>query len=407
MRQILLMPIIIVLISIMDIGTSIAQQAINSAAIEIHTPKSVAIYFRFNRAVIDSAYMSNSAALKELDKLFANKELIGELDSITIISSASPEGVVEHNNALSLKRALAVKKYMAWKYPIIKQLTINICSIGENWEGLKSLVEQDKNTPYRAEVLRILNQQINQGTKEWRLRQIGNGSAYRYITNNFMRYLRSGAASIVLHQKQKVHEVIVEAEPTEELVMTEEQTPESIEPDTTSVTPIEVTKPYYLLVKTNLLYDVFGVANLGAEIRLSEHYSLDIPLIYSPYTISNKYRLRILALQPELRFWLKESFEGHFVGIQGTVGWFNVAIGEKNRYQDNKTLWSAGLTYGYAMPLAKNWGAEFLISGGYADYSYDIFYNIKNGAEYNQKAMTYWGVTRVGINLIYKFNLKK
>lgn len=411
MRLKLLIPFAFVLTLLGFSGVSSAQQVRGITEIRRDSTPSTMLYFRFDKAVVDSGYMNNAASLKELDGILTNKVIISGLDSIVIVSSSSIDGVVEYNKKLSQQRAVAVKGYLIWKYPNIEQSTIHTHSIGENWDGLKELVEKDTGTPYREQILEILRQDVNAGTKEWRLKQIDGGKAYEYITNNMLRYLRSGAATVVFYHKQEVTQEVTESKPIEEEPVKIEQVKEQTQPIVEQVVviaeEITVKRPYYLAVKTNLLYDAFGVANIGAEFAVGRHFSLDIPFIYSPYTIKRDYKFRLLAFQPEFRYWLSEPLSGHFFGLHGTVGWFNVAKDTENRYQDSRPVYGAGISYGYALPLSKHWGAEFTIAGGYANIEYDTYYNISNGAKFDSNSKHYWGITRLGISLVYKFNLKK
>lgn len=165
----------------------------------------------------------------------------------------------------------------------------------------------------------------------------------------------------------------------------------------------------YFTVKTNVLLLGALVSNIGLEIPSGRHLSVDIPFIYSPYTVRRDYRLRALMIQPELRYWLQKPMVGHFFGFHAHAGYFNVATNSKKRYQDtdgNSPLWGFGLSYGYALELWKNWGAEFTLGAGYANIRYDVFYNIPNGAKFDSGTKNYWGVTRAGISLVYKFNIQ-
>lgn len=81
--------------------------------------------------------MNNSTALRKLDRILTDKKTISEVDSVVIIASGSPDGVVEHNQALAARRAKAVKGYIIGKYPHINQYKIFIHSVGEDWAGLR------------------------------------------------------------------------------------------------------------------------------------------------------------------------------------------------------------------------------------------------------------------------------
>lgn len=157
-------------------------------------------------------------------------------------------------------------------------------------------------------------------------------------------------------------------------------------------------------VKTNVAYLAATVANLGVEYSFGDHYSVDLPIIYSPYTVARDYRLRFLAVQPEFRYWLKEPMKGHFFGVHLHIGAFNIAVDDRNRYQSPDGFYGAGLSYGYVLPFARHWAAEFTIGAGYVHTKYDTYYNIPNGARFEKgRSYNYWGLTKVGINLVYRF----
>ena len=96
----------------------------------------------------------------------------------------------------------------------------------------------------------------------------------------------------------------------------ESEIPESsVAPDMSDKAPEEMLSvpgrpSYRWAVKTNVAYLAATVANLGVEYSFGDHYSVDLPVIYSPYTVARKYRLRFLAIQPEFRYWLKTPDAG-------------------------------------------------------------------------------------------------
>lgn len=181
------------------------------------------------------------------------------------------------------------------------------------------------------------------------------------------------------------------------------------EPQTTPVVVVEPdalkkTSGFRWAIKTNVAYLAATVANLGVEFGFGKHYSIDVPVIYSPYTIKRDYNLRFLAVQPEFRYWLTEPMSKHFFGVHLNIGAFNVAVDSKNRYQSPDGFYGAGISYGYVLPFARHWAAEFTIGAGYVHTKYDAYYNIPNGACYEKGVpYNYWGLTKVGVNLVYKF----
>lgn len=162
-----------------------------------------------------------------------------------------------------------------------------------------------------------------------------------------------------------------------------------------------------LAIKSNLLPYGLGVFNVGVEYFINDRFSIDFPLYYSPYTLSRNYMVRVLALQPEGRYWFEEAGAGHFVGAHLQLGWYNIALNRDQRHQDrqgNSPAWGFGAAYGFGMPLNETWGVEFTAGVGYLHLQYDTFYNVRNGAKIDTHSHHYWGITKLGVSFIYRFN---
>ena len=159
----------------------------------------------------------------------------------------------------------------------------------------------------------------------------------------------------------------------------------------------------YHALKTNVAFDAIGVINLAYEVQLHRKMTLDLPVMWSLWDAQREHALRIIALQPELRWWTGSKVgRGHFLGLHAHAAWFNFKW-EDNRYQDvGRPLLGAGLSYGYKLPLGQHWGAEFNVGVGYANLKYNTYYNIENGALINTRIRHYWGLTRLGLSLVYR-----
>lgn len=172
------------------------------------------------------------------------------------------------------------------------------------------------------------------------------------------------------------------------------------------IAPVEATERdvQRWALKTNAVGWAFVVPNLAAEWRFADHWSLDVPVYYSPYTVAKTYRFRTLSLQPSVRYWLRDDWRGSFFGVHLTGGQYNVSVKDDYRYQDIHGMWGAGIDYGYAVQFSKHWGMEFNIGAGMIYSKYNVYYNVDNGARRStDNTKTYWGVTRCGISVVYKF----
>lgn len=165
-------------------------------------------------------------------------------------------------------------------------------------------------------------------------------------------------------------------------------------------------------IKTNVLYDATTTVNLGVEIGLARKWTLDISANYNPWTFGNGRQFKHLLVQPEGRFWLCERFRGHFFGVHGLWGEFNVANIElpfgaipalKNfRYQGD--VYGGGITYGYQWYLGRHWNLEAAIGVGYARVVYDKYpCAVDCGSILESGKEDYFGPTKLAVSFIYLF----
>ena len=153
-----------------------------------------------------------------------------------------------------------------------------------NWEGLAALVESS-DMSYRDEVLEILYHTpefvIREGkVVDSRQRQLGmlhGGEPWRYMEERFFPELRaSGVLVVVETGREDTSSPEPVAPPRDTVVVEHRDTVEVIRCDTMDVLcpVVPARKPFYMSLKTNLLYDVALVPNIGAEFYLGRGWSL-------------------------------------------------------------------------------------------------------------------------------------
>ncbi len=160
-------------------------------------------------------------------------------------------------------------------------------------------------------------------------------------------------------------------------------------------------------IKTNLLYDATTTLNLGIEFRAGEKTSLDIPFNYNPWTFSNNRKLKHFLVQPELRFWNRRAFDGHFFGVHAHYAYFNVGnlpsgpfSGYMKAHRFEGQLAGIGGSYGYRWNFSHRWGLEATDGIGYAYLDYDKVECLACGARCGPETRNYFGPTKVGLSLI-------
>lgn len=213
-----------------------------------------------------------------------------------------------------------------------------------------------------------------------------------------------------VREEQEIKEEIQQAEqqatPVQQEVKSDpERTDQPMQTDKSVSAP--QTSSRYLAVKTNLAAWAGTIMNLAADVQVSEHFSVELPVLWCPWYVSSEHAVKTFTVQPEARYWLSKPGKGHFFGVHAHVGWYSVKW-NRDRYQDtDRPLLGAGISYGYLLPFNEHWAGEFTLGAGYANMRYDTWYNIDNGARIDTRTKNYWGITRVGLSVVYRFNLKK
>ncbi len=161
-------------------------------------------------------------------------------------------------------------------------------------------------------------------------------------------------------------------------------------------------------IKTNLLYDATTTLNLGAEFRLNRKLTLDIPVSYNPWSFDNNKKWKHFLVQPELRWWSCEPFNGHFFGVHAHYALYNVGGLDNppfSQYMNTRRfegwLAGAGISYGYHWILGKHWSLEATLGIGYAYLDYDKYSCKKCGKNLGSETRNYFGPTKAGVTLIY------
>ena len=169
-------------------------------------------------------------------------------------------------------------------------------------------------------------------------------------------------------------------------------------------------------VKTNLLYDMTATMNLGAEVRMSPQWTLDVSANWNPWTFSDNKKWKQLSFQPEARYWFCEAFNGHFLGAHLLGGIYNMGnwdtdftflgtdFGKLKDHRYEGWMLGAGIAYGYQWILSKHWSIEAEIGIGYVYSRYDKYRCVGCGRKTEEgKSHHFVGPTKAAVNLIYVF----
>ena len=162
-------------------------------------------------------------------------------------------------------------------------------------------------------------------------------------------------------------------------------------------------------IKTNLLYDAGTTFSLGAEFRLSPYLTLDVSGTYNPWTFSNNKKFKHVSVQPELRYWIYEPFNGHFLGANLLYASYNVGgvkmplgiFPDLKDYRFEGDGYGVGFSYGYQWLLSSRWNLEATFGFGYVYLDHTRYECRTCGEKVGHETKHYFGPTKAGISLIY------
>ena len=364
------------------------------------------LMFPINSHTIEPEWRGNAKEIHRIDSIvhfFQDKN--NDIISIDIVAFASFEGGRQMNDELSEKRAMAVKDFLLERFRFSEQTSISIRRVDADWGDLRHFIWQNDaiSAGEKTQLLEIINDTyLSYDEKGARIKQLNQGATFDHLTQYALNLFRRANMRIIVRYKETTIEPQLE---DFEFAAPKEPEPKPIIPEYLPEPPPVAS----WAIKTNLAYLVVGVLNVGVEFPIGNRLSLDVPVIYSPYTIAPGWRFRTLGIQPEVRWWTNQTMMGHFFGLHSHLVYYNVSTNRHNRYQDRggrTPLWGFGLSYGYVLHLNGRWNMEFTIGGGYARLDYDVFYNTHNGALRSTGTRNYWGITRAAISVTYQFNIR-
>ena len=384
----------------------------SQASTTIEVPYSIIFHFRFDQAVIDSSYLTNVSALKKLNNLLADPEI----ESISITTSASPEGISKHNQLLSILRAKAILSYIEKKQPYLKnKVYLAHEDVRTIWDKLYLMVKDDETLPHKTTVLSTLLNNISSDTKERQLRWIGEGASWQYLNKKYFPLLRTGTVRIIICSERKSSNIVPLPPSTINTARYLHITPEKTDSVFFGVKNEINTKKQILALKTNLLFDAATALNIELELPLTHRWSIAGEWIFPWWLLKQKqYCLQVLSGNIEGRYWLgnrelRPKMTGWFAGLYAGGGIYDIEWGTKG-YQGEFYI-AAGISCGYAHSINKSGSLrmEYSLGIGYLRTDYSEYEPMENGeilAWKRDGQYTWTGPTRAKISLVWMLGRK-
>lgn len=382
---------------------------------------SVETYFRLNSPVLDAAYYRNGERLDTCFRTLAENPMLNIM-GVDVVGTASPEGGDALNHRLSNARAENLLGYISRTIQI-PDSTVTVTPEGRDWTGLRTLVEADHAFPEKAEVLKVLDNFQDRLTDNptaedecmREIRQIGGGKAYQYLREHIFPQLRK--ATLVVEYDRPSASPILLRQNTDfvllPVVFSSSSGFDIIRIPCPSIPAVR--KPFYMALKTNMLYDLAAVPNATAEFYVGHNWSLSAGGMYAWWSKDSRHRYwRIYGGEIGVRRWFgsaarRKPLTGHHVGAYAGVLTFDFEWGGRGYMGGvprgtllDRCMVYGGLEYGCSLPVSSRLNIDFTLGIGYLGGKY-IKYDPINGKyfEDSQVKLNYFGPTKAEVALVW------
>lgn len=391
--------------------------------------------FPVSNSTLSSSFGNNITRLSDVISFIESvrKDSTLELVEVSFYGSASPEGRFAINKNLSKNRRNSLERYVREHILIPDSIISRPEGIFE-WERLTELVEES-DMPHKEEAIDVLRNEPeytynNKGmmteSRKKHLKELQHGQTWRYMHKHFFSQIRNAGVILVLvRQKIAIDETSVfnriQVEPTlPETVAIVEKT------STIEQTPTKSSKPFYMALKTNMLYDVLAIPNIGAEFYLGKNLSVSGNWAYAWWRNNNRHRYwRFYGGDLAVRYWFGDKahakpLTGHHAGIYGQMFTYDFEWGSKGYMggEPGGTLWdkanyAIGIEYGYSLPIANRLNIDFTLGVGYWGGKCHEYTPIDGHHVWKATKNIHWfGPTKAEISLVWllgrgNFNKKK
>ncbi len=385
--------------------------------------KEVCVVFRTGNGTLDTAYKDNAGRLSEIVSFLENIKNDGTLDlvEVSFCASASPEGSAAINRRLAEERRRALENYVRERVSLPDSIVTRRDDVTA-WEHLARLVEQS-DMPHKEEAVHVLrnvpeytydSRGVLVDSKKKQLMELQYGRTWHYMLQHFFPRVRNAGVVFVTVRQKPVIPQQVEKD-TVEQVKQPVDTITVVQETDTVVPQAEEKKPFYMAVKTNMLYDVLAVPNIGVEFYLGKNWSVSANWMYGWWKSNSRHRYwRVYGGDIAVRKWLgkkaaEKPLTGHHLGLYGQVFTYDFEWGGKG-YMGGKpgsTLWNSpnyavGLEYGYSLPVARRLNIDFTLGVGYWGGKYYTYTPLDGHYAWEATKNRHWfGPTKAEISLVW------
>ena len=377
---------------------------------------SVKVYFVQGSSRLNPDYHNNRQALDEVIDAFHGIENDPNivLNDIVVIpsSSASPEGNSVLNQNLCMNRARNTARYLS------DILNVYVDARSGNYEIDWKMLEESLDTAsvyYRDKALEIIrntpvwvirNGRITDSRKR-QLMNLYGGKAWEDMLRNVFYDMRY--ATVRITYKHRITQPAPQGIKADTVQVYCQDMPDSL---VLAVSPwFERTLPR-VAVRNNMLLDAVAVPNIGLEVAVSKHLSLEADWMYAWWNPNATFYWRVYGGDACLRWYPWAShrnrpFTGQHLGVYGGIVTYDFEIGERG-YMGERWSWFTGLEYGWSVPVTKRLNIDLAVGVGYMGGEYKAYDYEEGYYVWKYTARRNWmGPTKADVSLVWLLGGKK
>lgn len=174
-------------------------------------------------------------------------------------------------------------------------------------------------------------------------------------------------------------------------------------------------KPFYMGIKTNMLYDVAAIPNIGAEFYLGENFSIAANYAHAWWKNDAKnFYWRYYGADASIRYWFGKAsrikpLQGHHIGLNYQILTYDFQLGNKGIMAGmpsgnlaDRANHIVALEYGYSLPIARRLNIDFSIGAGYHWGLFEEYIPVDGHHVWQAtKRRQYFGPTKLEISLVW------
>lgn len=163
---------------------------------------------------------------------------------------------------------------------------------------------------------------------------------------------------------------------------------------------------FRMALKSNLLYDIALVPNIGIEFYLGHGWSIGVSGMYAGWKNEERHHYwQICSGELDLRRYFgrraaKSPLSGHHLGLYGQAVAYDFETG-KTGYQ-SEFSYGAGVEYGYSLPLGRCLNFDFGIGVGYLGGEYEKYEPVDGHYVWTETKQRHWfGPTKAEVSFVW------